>query len=172
MPEPEHEPGTDALHLGHEYNFGAAVYGSILVSSLIGALLEQSTTARAMTLSVSASIVILWVAHVWSDIVGERIDEGKLFRGQRVRAIAIDEWPVVEAGAGPAVLLALAWAGLYARHTGAVLALALAVVQLVAWGMLAGHRTESRWSRALLVGAIDGVLGLAIVALEILIHHI
>ena len=89
-----------------------------------------------------------------------------------MRAIAIDEWPVVEAGALPAVLLALAWAGLYSRHTGAVLALGAAVVQLVGWGMLAGHRTESRWRRALLIGAIDGVLGIAIVALEIAIHHI
>jgi hypothetical protein len=53
-----------------------------------------------------------------------------------------------------------------------VLALGAAVVQLVAWGMLAGHRTESRWTRALLIGAIDGVLGIAIVSLEILIHHI
>jgi hypothetical protein len=157
---------------GHVYNFGAAVYGSILAASLVGALLEQHATPRAMTLSVAASIVALWIAHVWSDIIGERIDEGRRFQPSRIRFIAIDEWPVVEAGAVPAVLLALAWAGLYGRQAGVGLALAAAIVQLIAWGMLAGHRTEDRWSHALLLGAVDGALGVAIVAAEVAIHHI
>jgi hypothetical protein len=161
-----------AAKAAHHYNFGAAVYGSILAASLVGALLEQQATARAMTLSVAASIVALWIAHVWSDIIGERVAEGRRFRPARIRFIAIDEWPVVEAGTVPAALLALAWAGVYGRHTGVALALAAAILQLVGWGMLAGHRTEDRWSHALLLGAFDGALGVAIVAAEIAIHHI
>jgi hypothetical protein len=156
----------------HRYNFGAAVYGSILAASLVGALVEQEASPRSMTLSVAASILALWIAHVWSDTIGERVAEGRRFHPTRLRFNAVDEWPVVEAGFLPAGLLALAWAGLYGRQTGVVLALVSAIVQLVGWGMLAGHRTEDRWSRALLLGAFDGALGVAIVAAEVAIHHI
>ncbi len=53
-----------------------------------------------------------------------------------------------------------------------VLALAVAILQLVGWGMFAGHRTETSWRQALLVGLFDGALGLSIVAIEIGVHHL
>ncbi len=80
------------------------------------------------------------------------------------------EWPLVESGLLPAALLGLAWAGAYSRHTGIVLALAAAIVQLVGWGAFAAHRSEPNWWKALLLGAFDGLLGLAIVALEVAVH--
>ncbi|MEO9173970.1 MAG: hypothetical protein ABI317_00550 [Gaiellales bacterium] len=155
-----------------EYDFGAAVYGSILVSALVGAMFEGSADSRSMTLSLLGSVLIFWVAHTWSDVIGERVAEGSLFQSAEIRSIAVHEWPLVEAGLLPGVLLATAWIGWYSRHTGVALALAAAVVQLVAWGMFAGHRTETRWHRALLVGLFDGALGIGIVALEIAVHRV
>ena len=160
---------TDARH---DYDYGSAVYGSILVAALVGAMFEESTAPRSMTLSLLGSILAFWLAHVWSAVIGERVSDGPRFRASRVRSIAVDEWPLVEAGLLPGVLLAIAWIGWYSRHTGVVLALALAISQLVGWGMFAGHRTETSWSRALLVGLFDGALGLAIVAIEVGVHHL
>jgi uncharacterized membrane protein len=151
---------------------GSAVYGSILVAALVGAMFEESADARSMTLSLLGSIVILWIAHVWSAVIGERVAEGRMFQSAEIRSIAVREWPLVEAGLVPGVLLAIAWIGWCSRDAGAVLALVAAVVQLVAWGMFAGHRTESSWRKALLVGLVDGVLGIVIVALEIAVHRI
>jgi hypothetical protein len=37
--------------------------------------------------------------------------------------------------------------------------------------MLAGHRTQPTWRRALVVGVVDGLLGIAIVAIEIAVHR-
>ena len=153
-----------------EYEFAAAVYGSILVAALVGAMFEEEVSPRAMTLSLAGSVLIFWLAHAWSEILGERVAEGRMFVLSRVRAIAIAEWPLVEAGVLPAILLGTAWAGVYSRHTGAVLALGAAILQLVAWGVLAGHRTQPTWRAALLVGLIDGLLGIGIVVLEVLIH--
>jgi hypothetical protein len=157
---------------GHEYDFGSAVYGSILVAALVGAMFEDASGPRSMTLSLLCSILAFWLAHVWSAVIGERVSDGPRFQASRVRSIAVDEWPLVEAGLLPGVLLALAWIGGYSRHTGVVLALVVAIVQLVGWGMFAGHRTETSWTRALLVGLFDGALGVAIVGLEIAVHHL
>jgi hypothetical protein len=117
-----------------EYDFGSAVYGSILVAALVGAMFEESADARSMTLSLLGSIVILWIAHVWSAVIGERVAEGRMFQSAEIRSIAVREWPLVEAGLVPGVLLAIAWIGWCSRDAGAVLALVAAVVQLVAWG--------------------------------------
>jgi hypothetical protein len=160
---------TDARH---EYDYGAAVYGSVLVAALVGAMFEDSSTPRSMTLSLLGSILAFWLAHVWAAVIGERVSEGPRFKVSRVRSIAIDQWPLVEAGLLPGVLVAIAWIGWYSRHTGVVLALVVAIVQLVGWGMFAGHRAETSWVRALLVGLFDGGLGLAIVAFEISIHRL
>jgi hypothetical protein len=153
------------------YGFGAAVYGSIMVAALVGTMFETQVGARTMTLSLASSVVVFWVAHAWSEILGARVEQGRLFDRSRILAIASSEWPLVEAGVLPTILLALAWAGLYSRHAGAVLALTAAVLQLVAWGILAGHRSEPRWGGAILIGLFDGFLGLTIVALEIAVHR-
>jgi uncharacterized membrane protein len=155
-----------------EYDYGSAVHGSILVAALAGAMFEESADARSMTLSLLGSMLVLWVAHAWSAVIGERVAEGALFRSAEIRAIAMRELPLVEAGVLPGVLLAIAWIGWYSRDTGAVLALAAAVLQLVGWGMFAGHRTETSWYKALLAGLFDGVLGVVIVLLEIAVHRL
>jgi hypothetical protein len=154
-----------------EYRFGSAVYGSILVAALVGAMFEEHVAAQTMTLSLLGSVIVFWIAHAWSEVLGERVEDGPMFDRARVKAITMEEWPLVEAGILPSLLLALAWAGLYPRHLGAVLALSAAVLQLVGWGILAGHRTQPTWRRALVVGAVDGLLGLGIVAIEIAVHR-
>jgi len=152
-----------------EFQYGAAVYGSVLVTALVGAMYEDHSDARTTTLSLVGSIVVFWLAHAWSEGVGERVSGSAVGRS-RMREIAVAEWPLVEAGMLPALLLALAWAGLWSREAGAVLALAAAICQLVGWGALAGHRSRTSWPSALLVGAVDGLLGLVIVGLEIAVH--
>jgi hypothetical protein len=155
-------------HRDSEY--GAAVYGSVLATALLGAMVEGDAAASKMTLSLLGSMLVFWLAHAWSAVVAERVAAGRLFELSRIREIARAEWPLVEAALVPAALLALGWAGWISRDTGGRLALAAAVLQLVGWGALAGHRTEERWLRALLVGVVDGLLGLAIVGLELALH--
>jgi hypothetical protein len=152
--------------------YSAGVYGSILAAALVGAMFEDSAGPRSMTLSLAASIVIFWIAHAWSEVIGERVAVGPRFEPSRIRALAAHEWPLVESGMLPAIALALAWVGLYSRDTGVTLALVVCILHLMGWGVLAGHRTQPSWSGALLVGAIDGALGLGIVAIEIAIHRI
>jgi hypothetical protein len=152
--------------------YSAGVYGSILAAALVGAMFEDSAAPRSMTLSLVASIVIFWLAHAWSEVIGERVAVGRLFDPARIRALAAHEWPLVESGMLPALALALAWVGLYSRDIGVTLALVVCILHLVGWGVLAGHRTQPSWPAALVVGAIDGALGLGIVAIEISIHRI
>jgi hypothetical protein len=153
-----------------DMRYGAAVYGSFLVASVVGVSYEAGEDARTMTGTLFASMVVFWLAHAWAEVVGENIAAGPSFRRRRIPAIARREWPLVEAAVVPTLFLALAWAGAWSRETGAALALAGAVVQITGWGFVAGLRSGGTLLSAGLLGAGQGILGVALLALERLVH--
>ena len=156
--------------LDRDVRFGAAVYGSFLVASVIGVGYEAGASARTISASLFGSMLVFWVAHVWSDVIGERIRLGKAFKPRHALFIARREWPLVEAGVLPSLLLALAWAGAWSRDTGVRLALAAALAQIVAWGFAAGRRAGGSAAAALALALGEGVLAVLLLAAERLVH--
>jgi hypothetical protein len=126
--------------------------------------------AGAMTASLPGSMLAFWVAHAWSDAVGERIRFGEAFRPRDALFIARREWPLAEAAAFPPILLALAWAGAWSRGAGARLALAAALVQVVAWGFAAGRRAGGSRLTATALAAGEGMLAVLLLGAERLVR--
>ena len=153
-----------------ERKFSAAIYGSILATSLVAALDVTEATAKEMTLTLLSTTIVFAVAHAWSEAVGERIAFGHGFLLSRLVELTRREWPLVEAGFVPGAALALAWAGVWSASVGAAIALTLAVLQLFGWGFLVGWRSYDRWPAALAVGAVNGFFGLILVALKVAVH--
>ncbi len=56
-----------------DIRYGAAVYGSFLVASVVGAAFEAGADARTLTGSAFVSMLVFWLAHVWSEVVGEHV---------------------------------------------------------------------------------------------------
>jgi len=156
--------------LDRDVRFGAAVYGSFLAATVIGVAYESGAGARTMTASLLGSMLVYWAAHVWSDAVDERIRSGEAFRPRDVLFIARREWPLVEAAVLPSIMLALAWAGAWSRETGARLALAAALVQVVAWGFAAGRRAGGSRLTATALAAGEGMLAVLLLAAERLVQ--
>jgi hypothetical protein len=150
--------------------FGAAVYGSFLVASVVGVAFEAGQDARFMTTTAFGSALVFWLAHWWSEVLGEQIAAGDAFRHRDVLVVARREWPLVEAALVPTLMLALAWAGAWSRETGARLALAAAVLQIVGWALVAGRRAGWTRLRTGVFAAGQGTLGVALLLLERLIH--
>ncbi len=155
---------------GTNVRFGAAVYGSFLVASVVGVAFEAGQDARAMTTTAFASALVFWLAHWWSEVIGEQISGGEEFRRRDVFVVARREWPLVEAAVVPTAFLALAWAGVWSRETGAQLALGAAVLQITGWALVAGRRAGWSWLRVSLFAAVGGALGIALLLLEKFVH--
>ena len=160
------EAYTDA----DQRSFSAAIYGSILAAALVAALGVNEVSPREMTMTLLATTLVFAVAHAWSEVVGERIAFGHGASLRRLVELIRREWPLVEAGFVPGAALALAWAGLWSASVGACIALALADLQLVGWGILVGLRSYDHWPAALFVGVVNGFFGLILVALKIAVH--
>jgi hypothetical protein len=116
-------------------------------------------------------MLVFWLAHVWSQVTGERIYHGTRFAPQLALAIARSEWPLIEAALGPTLVLLLGWAGLVTDHAALNLALAICGLQLVGFGFIVGKRAYNRWYYAALSAVANGLLGLSLVALETIVLH-
>jgi hypothetical protein len=150
--------------------FGAAVYGSFLVASVVGVAFEAGQDARFMTMTAFGSALVFWLAHWWSEVLGEQIAAGEAFGHRDVLGVARREWPLVEAAVVPTLLLALAWAGVWSRETGAELALAAAVLQIIGWALVAGRRAGWTRLRTGVFAAGQGTLGVVLLLLERGVH--
>src|SRR5262245_30286436 len=151
-------------------DYAAAIYGSIIATAVIGALRETDTTSRELAIDVAATMVVFWLAHTWAAVAGERIHMAHRLSLARIRALGREEWPMVEAGFGPVLVLVLGWVGVIEEDTAAKIALAVGILQLFAWGFFLGRRVYRTWTGAVLAGVSNGVLGLLLVALEIAVH--
>jgi hypothetical protein len=152
-------------------SFAAGVYGSIVAAALVGALRETHADAGEAMLSLLSTMAVFWLAHVWSQVTGERIHHGAPFAPRLVAGIARAEWPLVEAAFGPAIVLLLGWAGVLAQGTALTGALAVCGLQLLAWGFLVGRRAYDRPLYAALSAVANGLLGLLLVVLETAVLH-
>jgi hypothetical protein len=149
--------------------FAAAVYGSFLAASVIAVARQTGEDAREITETLFGTMLIFWLAHAWSEVVGHHIAVGSRFKPADILRVAWSEWPLVEAGAVPTIFVMLAWAGLWSRETGATLAFTSAIVQITSWGFVAGLRSGGTLLAAALLGAVQGMLGLALLALKALV---
>jgi hypothetical protein len=164
------EPVDNHRGLNREGSYAAAIYGSILATGLVGALREYHATAGAIAVALISTTAVFWLAHVWSAMLGERIETGTGGGWARIRRLAAEEWPMLESGALPFLALVLAETGLYSDKAGVNAAVVLGVAQLVGWGILGARRMTVTWPKALAIGVIEGAFGLAIVGLEIAVH--
>jgi hypothetical protein len=151
--------------------YAAAVYGSIAAAALLAGFHDEHVSARMSLLTLLSTMGVFWLAHAWSTIVGERIHQGRLFTVRHAAEIARAEWPLMEATFVPGLALLLGWTGLLGRNAAVTLALVACVVQLFGWGFLVGIRAYERWWHATLAGLGNGLLGVALVGLELAIIH-
>jgi hypothetical protein len=85
--------------------------------------------------------------------------------------VAREETPMLAAAVAPLVVLAAGALGLIDRLQALDVALAVAVIQLFLWGVAVGRAIGRAWGMALVVGFVDLLLGLAIVALKVYVLH-
>ena len=159
-------------HAARGVYFAAAVYGSIVAASLIGAFYEEGASSETTAVSLISTLGVFWLAHVWSETVGERIELGRTFTWPHLAEIAREEWPLIEAAVAPGVILLAGWAGLLSDHHALRIALTLSELQLFGWGFIVGRRAYSTLPMALGTGLLNGALGIGLVALErAVVHH-
>jgi hypothetical protein len=152
-------------------NAARAIYGQILVTSLVGALSEDSEIeAGYILVSVVATMLIFWLAHVYAEAMSRGLEAGRHLGWAEIRGLAAGEWPLVQAAFPTAIVLALGAIGAFSTETAVDLAIAVGVVALFSWGLAIGRASGSSWTASLFGAAISASFGLVVVGLKALVH--
>jgi small-conductance mechanosensitive channel len=147
-----------------------AVYGTIILLSVLAVLDEKEPSALDAGLSVAGTAVVLFLAHVYAGSVAARIALGRETSRAAWRGLTAESWPVVTVTLWPLVLIALSALGVMSTAVAVSLSTWLAVAALGFWGWLAGVIGHDRLPGRLWVAARSLAVGLAIVALKVAFH--
>jgi hypothetical protein len=164
---------TPAHPLASEHaNPARAIYGTILVLAVITALShDDAVTSAQLIAGVLATTFVFWIAHVYAEVLGNRIEGGSgVPTFANVVTAARGEWPLVEASLLPVLALLLGVIGLVKTDTAVTIAIAVGVLELFSYGIVAGRRLALSRGGIILVGVVNGALGLLMVALKVLVH--
>ncbi len=153
-------------------NPARAIYGTILVMAVIAALShDDGVTSAELIAGVLATTFVFWIAHVYAEVLGRRVEgAGGRPTFDNVADAMRGEWPLVEASLLPVLCLLVGVVGLVETQTAVWIAIGAGVVELFGYGIAAGRRLKLSLGGTVVVGAVNGALGLVIVALKVLVH--
>ena len=160
------------LALGTRERIAGAVYGTIVVLAALaaGATAYQYDLWRLGAI-VSASVLILWIAHVYAHGLGESLRLGRRLTRTELMTITGREVAIPLASILPLVAIALGALGVVRDRTAIWLALAVGVATLAIQGIRFARLERLSRTGTVVSVALNLSLGLLIVALKVVLAH-
>ncbi len=153
-----------------ERNPGRVIYGLITVGTLLAAESNLHDTYLEAVGSVVLALLLYWLAHAYSEQLGDRLTTHARLSPQALGGALLREWAIVRGAALPLLALVVAWIAGAPQETGVLVGMWTAVGSLLAFELLAGLRAKSTPRELLLEGCVGATMGLAIVALRVILH--
>ena len=160
------DPGTDA---SEPPDYAPAVYGSLLVTTLLAIQWRGDAKPELIGLSLLISVVAFWLTDAWSEIVAHRV-QGPIDVPTAV-GIARSQATMLTSVIVPGLILASP------RFLGVPVdpaigaALLVSLVQLFLWGLAVGLAAHGSRVLALGVALVDCGIGVLVVILKVLVIH-
>jgi hypothetical protein len=146
-----------------------AIYGTIAAMAVIAGTAADPGHGKALWLT-AATLFVFWLAHVYAQTLSHHLRGARRLEWSAVKAAMDEEWPLLEGPIPILVVLALGELHVLEGRLAVRLALWLGVAEMVTWGILYARRQRWKWPPALVAGAVNGLFGLAIVLLEVIVH--
>lgn len=146
-----------------------AIYGTVTATAVIAASAGHGSVLRILVVAL-ATLAVFWVAHVYAHALSHHLRGATRLRWATVVGAMGEELSMLVAPLPSLLLLLAGVLGLLDDHLAVRLALWAGVLQLVAWGVTYARRQGWNLPTAVVAGAVNGVLGVVIVLLEVFIH--
>ncbi len=160
------------LIIGTRQTIAGTVYGTIVVLSVVTAGAQAFERDPWSLVGIAGvTVLVFWVAHVYSQGLGESLNVGRRLRTTDLAAIARGESSILLSAVLPVAMLVLGALGLFGHSTALWLAVGAGVATLSVQGVrYAQLERLSRAGTALTI-AVNLALGLVIVLLKALLAH-
>jgi hypothetical protein len=155
------------LLLGTGGRIAGTVYGTIVVMATVTAGSRgEDTDAWRLSVLVGVTVLVLWVAHVYSHALATSIEEGTRLDQARLSAVARRELAIPAAALAPIAAL-----DVLDEQTAVWIALGVGVATLAAQAARYATVEHLGRTRTLVAILLNVLLGLVIVGLEALVAH-
>jgi hypothetical protein len=152
-------------------NPSGVVYGVIVIGALLAA---ESGSHESYLDTVGSALVatgLYWFAHAYSSLLGSRLSSQERLTATGLWAALTHDWALVRGATVPLLALVAGWVAGAALQTSVTAALWTSVAWLIALELLAGLRSRAGAGELALEVGIGAAMGLAIVAVKVLLHH-
>jgi hypothetical protein len=157
--------------VGSRDSIAGTVYGTIVVMGAIAAGATTDPRPGKLAGAVAATVVVLWIAHVYSHALGETVKLGRRLDWAELTSVARRELAIPLAGVAPVASLVLGELGVLRETTAGWLAMGFGLATLLLQGVrYASVERLSGLGTAVTV-AINLSLGLLIVGLKAGLAH-
>jgi hypothetical protein len=157
-------------HLDGGENLAGAIYGTILVTSVVAAADSSDAIWQSLGI-VEVTVLVFWLAHVYAHALAWSLDSEQPFSPRELRPIARKEWPLLQAAVVPTIALVAGGVGLIRTQTAYWLAIGYGVVALIWWGLLIARKEGLSLGATCVVVAANASFGLVIVLLKEFVNH-
>jgi hypothetical protein len=118
-----------------------------------------------------ATVVIYWIAHVYSHGLGESLEAGRRLTGAELAELARRESSILLAAVLPVAAIVLGALGVFATRTALWVAVGLGVATLAVQGLRYARLERLSRTGTIVTVTINLALGLVIVLLKALVAH-
>jgi hypothetical protein len=148
------------------------VYGTIIVMAVIAAGSQgDDTDAWRLAILVVATVLVLWVAHVYAHAISDSLVAARRPGWVELRGLARREASVPLAAVAPVGALALGAFEVFQEQSAIRLALGIGVATLAVQGVRYARIEQFGRTATLVAVTVNLMLGLVIVALEVALAH-
>lgn len=160
------------LVFGSRRTIAGTVYGTIVVLAALaaGGKAFQNDLWHLIAL-VDVTVLVLWIAHVYSHGLGESLQVGRRLDAAELGAIAIRELAIPLSAVAPTAILVLGAVGVFKGTTATWLAVGICVVALTVQGLRYALLERLGTVGTLISVALNLALGLTIVGLKVVVTH-
>ena len=157
--------------LGSRESIAGAVYGTVVVMATIAAGSKGGLDSWTLFASMSATVIVLWIAHVYAAALEHSIEHDRRMRAREVAEVAWEERSIVLSGVVPGAMLVLGGIELWKASTAVWLALGAGLVVLAVQGFRYSRVERLGLTGTVVAVAVNLSLGLAIVGLKAALSH-
>jgi len=160
------------LIFGSRRTIAGTVYGTIVVLAALaaGGKAFQNDLWHLIAL-VDVTVLVLWIAHVYSHGLGESLQLGRRLDAAELGAIAGRELAIPLSAVAPTAILVLGALGVFKGTTAIWLADGICVLALAVQGLRYALLERLTTVGTLISVALNLALGLTIVGLKVVVSH-
>ena len=167
------EDGTENNVTEHRAKTASGIYGTILVTAVIaGVSADPNLDVWRGSVVVLVTALVFWLAHIYANLLALHHVQRRHSSWAQAREGARQEWPLIQAGVLPIlILLVLGATGITGRDTAFSVAAWSGVVVLFIWGIVLARREGLGILGTFLSATFSAALGAVVIILKLIVVH-